>query len=145
MATELIVRIVDVDVDADDDHLERSSLLLRDELGDLDVDSVLPLYESAAPEGTRGFSIAALGSLLISLGPSAKLLASVVQAVRGWLARGPRDRSVRLELDGDVIELTGASSALQERLVDEWIRRHSVPSTPVVSATASAPEGDPPR
>lgn len=123
MTTELIVKIVDTD--ADDDVLERSALLLREEIGALDVDSVQPLTGGEAPAGTRGFSIDALGALLVSLGPTATVLGSVVKAVRGWLARGPRSRSIRLELGGDVLELTGASSQVQDRLVDEWIRQHS--------------------
>ncbi|HEY8721342.1 hypothetical protein [Pengzhenrongella sp.] len=123
MATELIVKIVDAD--ADDDVLERSALLLREEIGALDVDSVQPLTGGEAPAGTRGFSVDALGALLVSLGPSARLLGGVVQAVRAWLSRGPRGRTVRLELGGDVLELTGASSQVQDRLVEEWIRQHA--------------------
>jgi hypothetical protein len=32
---------------------------------------------------------------------------------------------VRLELDGDVLELTGASDDERQRLVDAWIERHA--------------------
>jgi hypothetical protein len=35
----------------------------------------------------------------------------VVAAVRSWLAGHPQ-RSIKLELDGDVLELTGLSSKL---------------------------------
>jgi hypothetical protein len=52
------------------------------------------------------------------------LLAPVVAAIQGWLGRS-QQRSVKLELDGDVLELTGVSSRDQQRLVDEWLRRHS--------------------
>jgi hypothetical protein len=47
-----------------------------------------------------------------------------VAAIQGWLGRS-QQRSVKLELDGDVLELTGVSSRDQQRLVDEWLRRHS--------------------
>jgi hypothetical protein len=53
---------------------------------------------------------------------SPELLAAVISAAGGWLA-GRHRRSVRLEVDGDVLELTGASSAQQQRLVDAWLRR----------------------
>jgi hypothetical protein len=46
-----------------------------------------------------------------------------VAAVRSWLAGSPR-RSIKLELGGDVLELTGVSSTEQRRLTDEWLRRH---------------------
>jgi hypothetical protein len=32
---------------------------------------------------------------------------------------------VRIELDGDVLELTAASDEERERLVDAWIERHA--------------------
>jgi hypothetical protein len=47
-----------------------------------------------------------------------------VAAIQGWLGRS-QQRSVKFELDGDVLELTGVSSRDQQRLVDEWLRRHS--------------------
>jgi hypothetical protein len=40
------------------------------------------------------------------------------------LTRGG-NRTVRLEVDGDVLELTGTTTAVQDRLVDEWIRTHA--------------------
>jgi hypothetical protein len=50
----------------------------------------------------------------------------VVATVRGWLRRAPEQtRTVRLELDGDVLELSGASSQDQERLVELFLSRHA--------------------
>jgi hypothetical protein len=51
------------------------------------------------------------------------LLGPVVAAVRSWLAGSPQ-RRIKLELDGDALELTGLSSKEQRRLVDEWLSRH---------------------
>jgi hypothetical protein len=47
----------------------------------------------------------------------------VLAAVRSWLAGSPQ-RSIKLELDGDTLELSGLSSKEQRRLVDEWLGRH---------------------
>jgi hypothetical protein len=47
----------------------------------------------------------------------------VVAAVQSWLSRS-RQRSIKLELGGDVLELTGVGSDEQRRLTDEWLRRH---------------------
>jgi hypothetical protein len=113
VATELRLRILDVE--SDDEALERGSIQLRRELGELDVDAVTGLQSDAPPEGTRAGPVAALGALAVS----------VVQTVRGWLARSGGKRTVRLEIGGDVLELTGTTSAVQERLVDEWIRSHA--------------------
>jgi hypothetical protein len=66
--------------------------------------------------------LAALGALLVTAARS-QLLGSVVAAVRSWVAGSP-NRSIKLELGGDVLELTGVSSAEQRRLTDEWLRRH---------------------
>jgi hypothetical protein len=66
--------------------------------------------------------LAALGALVVTFAQS-PLLGPVVAAVRSWLAGSPQ-RSIKLELDGDALELTGLSSSEQRRLVDEWLRRH---------------------
>jgi hypothetical protein len=122
------VRILDDQ--SDDAALERGSIQLSQELGALDVDSVAGLQSDVAPEGTRSGPVAAIGALAISLHPTATLLVSLVQTVRGWLTRSGGRRTVRLEIGGDVLELTGTTSAVQERLVDEWIRAHATVEEP---------------
>jgi hypothetical protein len=104
-------------------ELERLGGLLREELLGLDVADVVRLPGGAAPAGTRGGGASVTGALLVTLPTALPLLTAVVGTVRGWLARSP-GRTVRLELDGDVLELTGASAADQRRLVDAWLRRH---------------------
>jgi hypothetical protein len=74
------------------------------------------------PPGTRAVELAALGALVVTVAQS-PLLGPVVAAVRSWLAGAPQ-RSVKLELDGDALELTGLSSKEQRRLTDEWLSRH---------------------
>jgi hypothetical protein len=77
------------------------------------------------PPGTRAVELAALGALVVTVAES-QLLGAVVAAVRSWLAGQPK-RSIKLELDGDVLELTGLSAKDQQRLADEWLRRHTSP------------------
>ena len=50
---------------------------------------------------------------------------SVVRAVQGWLGSSS-SRTVKLQLDGDSIELSGVKSSDQQRLIDLWIERHAV-------------------
>jgi hypothetical protein len=114
---------VDAGPDADAEEVAEATLQLRRELLDLDVDAVEPPPGSEPPPGTRGVELAALGALLVTVSQSG-LLAPVLEAVRSWLAGSPR-RSIKLEFDGDVLELSGVSSKEQRRLTDEWLRRHA--------------------
>jgi hypothetical protein len=102
---------------------EATTLQLRRELVDLDVEAVELPSVGEPPPGTRAVELAALGALVVTVAQS-RLLASVVTAVRAWLAGAPQ-RSIELELDGDILELTGVSSKEQRRLTDEWPRRHT--------------------
>jgi hypothetical protein len=96
---------------------------LRVELSELELDGVEPIAADPPP-GTRAADAIVVGALLVKLVRSSEALAAVVRTVRGWL--GPRgDRRVRIELDGDVLELTGTSDAERERLIATWIERHA--------------------
>jgi hypothetical protein len=114
---------VDAGPDADAGEVAEATLQLRHELLDLDVDAVEPAPGGEPPPGTRGVELAALGALLVTVSQS-QLLAPVLEAVRSWLAGRPQ-RAIKLELDGDVLELSGVSSKEQRRLTDEWLRRHT--------------------
>jgi hypothetical protein len=114
---------VELGPDADDEEVAEATLQLRRELLDLDVDSVDLPTAGQPPPGTRGVELAALGALLVRVTQS-QLLAPVLAAVRSWLGGSPQ-RSIKLELEGDTLELTGISSTEQRRLVDEWLQRHT--------------------
>jgi hypothetical protein len=114
---------VDLGPDADAEEVAEAAEQLRRELLDLDVDSVDLPRGGEAPPGTRGVELAALGGLLVTVGQS-QLLAPVIAAIRSWLGGSPQ-RSIKLELDGDTLELSGISSKEQRRLVDEWLQRHT--------------------
>jgi hypothetical protein len=109
--------------DTDPEEIAEATLRLRRELLDLDVEAVELPSAGEPPPGTRAVELAALGALVVTVAQS-KLLAGVVTAVRAWLGGSPQ-RSIKLELDGDVLELTGVSSKEQRRLTDEWLRRHT--------------------
>src|SRR5918995_1302610 len=94
---------------------------LRRELLELNVESVEPARAGDPPSGSKAIELVALGALLVNVAAS-EVLSAVVAAVRSWLA-GHDERSVKLELDGDVLELTGLSTREQRRLTDEWLSR----------------------
>jgi hypothetical protein len=123
MGTEVHLGVAEEASDAG--RLEELSLRLRQEILALDVESVRPYTAGDAPEGTRGTGAAVAGALVVSLQPTLQTVRALVGLVRDWLLRGNPQRTVRIELDGDVLELTGATADLQQRLVDEWIHRHA--------------------
>lgn len=113
---------------ADAERLARLTGYLRTELLQLDVEGVATAQGGEPPPGTRAVDVAAVGALLVALGQSAEGLRSVVSAIRDWLRRGDRTRrAVRLELDGDVLELSQADVADQERLIELFVSRHPAP------------------
>jgi hypothetical protein len=113
---------VAVGPDADPEEVAEATLQLRRELLDLDVEAVEVPRAGAPPPGTRAVELAALGALVVTVAQS-PLLGPVLATVRSWLAGSPQ-RSIKLELDGDALELSGLSSKEQQRLADEWLRRH---------------------
>ena len=115
---------------ADAERLAALTGYLRAELLQLDIEDVTALHAGEAPPGARAFGVATVGALLIALGQSAEGLRSVVSVIRDWLRRGEgKGRTVRLELDGDALELSQASAADQERLIELFIRKHATEET----------------
>jgi hypothetical protein len=109
---------------ADAERLDTLTRYLRQELRDLNVADVRPLPAGEAPSGSRAFDVMAVGGLMISW-VSSDALRSVVSTIRNWLSRGhAATHSVRLEIDGDVLNLSAASTAEQERLIDLFVTRH---------------------
>jgi len=112
---------------ADAERLDALTGYLRQELLQLDVEDVSPLPAGEAPPGSRAFDPVAVGGLLVTLSRSAEGLRAVLLAVRKWMGRGDGTRrTVRLEMGGDVLELSEATATDQERLVDVFVRRHPV-------------------
>jgi hypothetical protein len=105
---------------ADAEERDEATRALRAELLELDVDAV-DRPSAPAPDGARGGEAVTLGTLLVTLGPSA--LAAVAGAIQSWWARRG-DRSVVLELDGDRVELSNASDEDRRLLVDAFLARH---------------------
>lgn len=109
---------------ADAERLDTLTGYLRQELLDLDAGQVSPLRAGEAPPGTRAFDVIAVGGLVVSL-INSDTLRAVVTTVKNWLSRGQSTtHAVRLEIDGDAIDLSAASTAEQERLVEMFVTRH---------------------
>jgi hypothetical protein len=111
---------------ADPERLAALTGYLRAELLQLDVEDVTAPQAGEAPPGARVVGVAEVGALLVALGQSADGLRAVVSAISAWLRRGEGTRrTVRLELAGDALELSQASAADQERLIELFVSRHA--------------------
>jgi hypothetical protein len=115
---------VAVEPDGDAEEVAQATLQLRRELLGLDVDVTGAAGMGEPPPGARAADVAALGALVVNIADP-QLIKAVVAAVRSWLAGSSR-RSIKLQLGGDALELTGVSSKEQRRLADEWLARHTV-------------------
>jgi hypothetical protein len=94
-------------------------------LADSDVE-VSVLHRGQLPAGTRAVDVAALGGLLVRLGQSTSAVRSILSGIVRWLERSPnRGRTVRIELEGDVLVLSEATAAEEARLVDLFVARHA--------------------
>lgn len=111
---------------ADAERLDALTGHLRRELLQLDVEDVTAVPGGPAPDGARVVDVAAVGALLVGLGSAAGSLNEVVTVVRGWLSRGDKvRRTVKIEIGGDTLELSEASPADQDRLIDIFVRQHT--------------------
>jgi hypothetical protein len=116
---------------ADAERIDELTRMLRRELDGLDVEAVRSLPAGEAPKGTRAVDMAVVGGLLVTLGQSAHALGPVIAAIRTWLSRSPGPvRTVRVELAGDVLELSHASADEEQRLVDLFVSRHNAATPP---------------
>lgn len=114
---------VSATADTDDEELAQLTNRLRDELLRLDVDAVSSARGGEAPDSSKGVGLLAAGGLVVRFALRQDLLRSIIDGIRSWLGR-QHARSVKLTLDGDLLELTGVSSAEQDRLVELWVMRH---------------------
>jgi membrane-associated two-gene conflict system component 1 (EACC1) len=117
---------VDAGPEAEQDELERVTRQLRDELLELPVDDIRFPEDGPAPPGAKG-DVASIGELVVTLA-SGGVLPTLVGSVLAWLTRD-RSRKVVIELNGDRLELSGASPEQQHALVAAWLDRHAGRST----------------
>ncbi len=125
--TERVARLglrIDAGPDADAAELAELAVRLREQLLELDIERTDPVTAGQAPPGTRAGEIFVAGAMTVMLALSQKLLTALTEAVQSWVSRGG-GRSVRLELDGDVLEVTEITRRDQRELIQAWIDRHT--------------------
>jgi hypothetical protein len=113
---------------ADAEQLDMLTRFLRQELLQLDIEDVTAQRAGSPPLGARGgLDAAQAGGLLVALGNNVQGLSAVIATIKAWLARhrGAR-RRVRLEIAGDVLELSSATLADQDQLIRLFVSRHAI-------------------
>ena len=122
---------LEVNLHIDDDvsplELEELTAAMRRELLLLDVQSVDRVSGGPAPEGAKGIELAAIGALIVNLGKATPVLGQVVEVIQAWAARSP-NRTVKLTLAGDTLELGGISANDQHQVITDWMARHAKPA-----------------
>lgn len=122
---------LEINLRVDDDvsplEMEELTAAIRRELLQLDVQSVDRVSGGPAPEGAKGIELAALGALIVNLGKATPVLGQVIDVIQAWAARSP-NRTVKLTLEGDTLELGGMSETQQRQVVKDWMARHAKPS-----------------
>jgi hypothetical protein len=107
---------------ADGLRLDTLHRQLRSELAGLDEVEALPPGPAVLDPGSRAIDAATVSALAVAVFGSGGLTA-LVASLRGWLGRGAGDaRSVRIEVGGDVFELSDASQEQQDRLLELFLR-----------------------
>ena len=124
--TERVVQFtlcIETDSEADAEELAMLVVDLRGLLLELDIESADPLTRGPAPPGTRAGEMLVAGALTVLLTRSKELVAKLIESVQWWASLGA-GRSVRLELDGDVLEVKGLTREDQGKLIQLFIDRH---------------------
>ena len=106
--------------DDDDDELAELTQRLRTQLLELDVESVDPVADTSQQEGAKGLETL-IGWLAVRLGEEG--LRTVIAAVIGWVTR--TGHSVEVSYNGDVLKVTGVTSAQQERVINDFLAHHA--------------------
>jgi len=116
--------VLEPDAGADAEETEFLGRQLRRELRSLDVEEVAPVVAGEAPPGSKGDAAASVTELLVTLSASGGVFATVVATVKDWLGRRSGGHKVSLTIDGDTLELDGATAGERAELIDTFVRRH---------------------
>ncbi|MFF0543768.1 hypothetical protein [Nocardia thailandica] len=121
-SVEVTVALSGAGLDAE--QLDENTRRLRTELLGLDVEHVTAAAGPPAPEGTRGVDMAAIGQLVVGVGPGLVALRQLLETLRGWRS-DRRGVGIVVQIGDDRIELDEASDDSERELVEAFVRRHA--------------------
>jgi hypothetical protein len=119
---ELLV-LLEPETGADEDERERLAGQLRTALTELDIESLSSINERPVPAGSKGAE--GWADWLITLSASGGVFTTILVTIQDWLRRNRGEHKVKVVVDGDTLELSGASTAEQSEIVRAFVRRHT--------------------
>jgi hypothetical protein len=117
---ELAIKL-DAGPDSDPEQLDELTRALRHELLELDVEAVEFVSAGEAPEQAKGFGLASVGALIVRI-VSGSALNGVAEVIKAWTSRDA-NRSVKLVMADESIELSGVSSGQAQQMLDAWVQK----------------------
>ncbi|MUL41600.1 hypothetical protein FZ103_10500 [Streptomonospora sp. PA3] len=115
---------IHVSCDAHAEDLEQLVASLHGELLHLDVEDVRPLQTGPPPAGARADWGLDLTGLAVVTDASMTMLSRLVRSLRAWCDRTQPRPSLRLEIDGDVLEISETSTEQADRSLQFFLQRH---------------------
>jgi hypothetical protein len=115
--------LLTADQEADAQEIAQLLERLRTEVAEHEYDLVADPAVAPAPGGAKAVDPASVNSFLIALAASGGVLTSLIGVLQGWLLRSSA-RMLVVEIDGDRLELVGATSAERRQLTNAWLSRH---------------------
>lgn len=104
---------VDAGADADAEELDQLTRQLRDEMQELDVESVELVKGEAVPEGAKVIEVVTLGSLAVSVLPS--IIPKLIEFLQNWLMRGENRRiKIKTQVGDRSVELEYSPAAMSQ-------------------------------
>jgi Effector Associated Constant Component 1 len=116
--------VLEPDPDTDPEDRERLGMQLRNELRALDVDDVAVVGGGPPPDGAKSGAAAPLTEWLVTLSAGGGVFVTVIATIKDWLGRRSAGHTVKLTIDGDTLELDGATQSERDELVATFVRRH---------------------
>jgi hypothetical protein len=116
--------VLEPDPGTDPEDVERLGRQLGNELRALDVDDVAAVDGAPPPEGAKSGVVMSLTEWLVTLSGSGGVFVTVIGTVKDWLSRRAGAHKVSVTIDGDTLELSGATPVERAELIETFVRRH---------------------
>ena len=116
--------VLQPDPGTDPEDVERLGRQLGNELRALDVDDVAAVDGAPSPEGAKSGAVLSLTEWLVTLSGSSGVFVTVIGTLKDWLSRRAGAHKVSVTIDGDTLELSGATPVERAELIETFVRRH---------------------
>jgi hypothetical protein len=94
---------LDAGTEADAEELDRLTRQLRDEIRDLEVESVELVRGETPPGGAKSVNAVTLGALAVAIPP--EVLPKLMELLQSWLLRGDRTLKIKTQVGDRLLEV----------------------------------------